>query len=113
MFRIYGGRGIRVCERWKSYEAFFADVGARPSAEHSLDRIDTNGHYEPGNVRWATRREQNRNHRYHRWLTHQGETKMLAEWAEETGIGRSTIHLRLKAGWSTERALTEPVKRRG
>jgi hypothetical protein len=106
----YGGRGIRVCEEWsKSFEAFFAFVGERPSPKHSIDRIDTNGNYEPGNVRWATRNEQQRNRRDSRRITHEGLTLSVWDWAERTGIPALVIWDRFRRGWSPARSLTVPV----
>lgn len=106
----YGGRGITMFPQWVSdFSAFFAHVGPRPSREHSLDRIDNNGNYEPGNVRWATKTTQNRNKRTNRLLTYQGKTQTVAEWAEEIGISRASLKNRLHLGWSAERALSEPI----
>ncbi len=110
----YGGRGITVCVRWReSFEAFLADVGSRPSPEHSLDRLDNDRGYEPGNVRWATRSQQQRNRRTtnHR-LTFRGETRCVTEWAEILGISERTLRARAVRGWSAERALTTPVQPR-
>lgn len=109
----YGGRGISVCDRWRSFSQFLADVGARPSAKHSIDRINNDGNYEPGNVRWATRSEQNRNHRRLRMLTLNGETHCVVEWAERTGLPERTIRSRLQLGWSALDALTTAVARTG
>lgn len=111
-YKNYGGRGIKVCERWAtSFEDFLTDIGARPSPKHSLDRHpDPNGDYEPGNVRWATRKEQARNMRSNRPLTFRGETRLMIEWAEITGINYYALSARLnRSGWSVERALTEPL----
>jgi hypothetical protein len=107
----YGGRGITVCDRWRnSFEWFLADVGKRPSSQHSLDRIDVNGHYEPDNVRWATHRQQSLNKRNARLLTFAGETHPLREWARIRGISVSALENRMNAhGWTVERALTEAV----
>jgi hypothetical protein len=110
-FDYYGGRGITVCRRWRlSFEAFLADMGARP-AGHSIDRLDSNGNYEPGNCRWATKTRQARNHTDNRTATLNGETLCASEWAERTGIPASAIVKRLRRGWSDERALTTPPQR--
>lgn len=110
-FHNYGGRGIRVCARWReSFLAFIEDVGRRPSSELTLDRIDNDGNYERDNVRWATRRTQSRNKRGAlRAITANGITKPLVVWAEEIGISRQALAQRLKGGWSPERAATAPL----
>jgi hypothetical protein len=98
-FKNYGGRGVLMCERWaSSFEAFFADMGPKPTPKHSIDRIDHNGHYEPGNVRWATPSEQARNRRANRLITVDGETKTLAEWSEISGNYYSVITSRINRG---------------
>lgn len=105
-FPHYGGRGISVCEAWHSLKTFIADMGERPSSKHTLDRIDTDGNYCPDNVRWATQKEQQRNRKNNRLIAFDGETKCLAEWAEEKGLKTATLWNRLRLGWSVERALT-------
>lgn len=109
-FHLYGGRGIKVCERWKSFVNFFADMGDKPDGA-SLDRFpDNNGNYEPGNCRWASAEEQARNTRANRQITYDGRTQPLAAWAEEMCVGSAVIAARLDVlGWSVERALTEPI----
>lgn len=113
-YRDYGGRGIRVCERWlNSFESFLEDVGERPGVGYSLDRYpDQNGNYEPENVRWATANQQCRNLRTNVLLTLNGKSATAAEWAEITGLSAITIATRRKRGWSDERALTTPAQRR-
>lgn len=105
----YGARGISVCERWRNdFRDFLADMGERPSSSHTVDRIDVNGNYEPGNCRWATAGEQADNKRNTVRVTYQGRTKTLSEWSRETGISYGTLRQRLfRYGWSTEKALTE------
>lgn len=106
-YENYGGRGIRVCDRWaRSFEAFLEDMGPRPSPKHTIDRIDNYGHYEPGNVRWATKKEQSRNTRRNHVLEHFGRSMTIAEWAEETGLSFTTITSRLDRGWDVDRALS-------
>jgi hypothetical protein len=107
----YGGRGITVCERWaESFDHFYADMGPCPEG-FSIDRVNTDGNYEPENCRWATRSEQQRNRRANRYLTANGCTLLLTDWSNATGIKVQTILGRLHHGWSEERALTTPVQK--
>lgn len=107
----YGGRGITVCDAWRdSPEAFLRDMGRKPSPAHEIDRIDNDRGYEPGNCRWVTRSENDRNRRSTRLLTHAGETLPLVAWSERTGIAADVIVKRLEAGWPADRALTTPVR---
>jgi hypothetical protein len=109
-YKDYGGRGIIVCQEWReSFETFIQDIGKRPSAKHSIERIDHNGNYEPSNVKWATTTEQTRNTRRNVMLTLNGETHCIADWSKILGFGRTRIWNRLKAGWSPEKALTTPI----
>lgn len=106
-WKWYGGIGIKVCERWnESFEAFFEDMGDCPSNNHSIERMDNTKGYEPDNCRWATTKEQANNRRSNNVISCKGKTQTLQQWAEELGISHSTILMRLKAGWSIERALS-------
>jgi hypothetical protein len=111
-FRYYGGRGITVCDRWRgSFEAFAADMGEMPSPKHEIDRIDTNGHYEPANCRWRTHREQMWNVRTNVMVEYRGETRCIAEWCAILGRNVGTIRSRLKRGMSVEEAFTLPQRK--
>ena len=109
-FHHYGGRGIKFL--FNGFEEFFADVGPRPGKEYSLDRINNEGNYEPGNCRWATIKIQSRNKRTNRNLTYQNETLCLKSWAERLGLNHKTISKRLDYGWSVEKALSTPIRAR-
>lgn len=113
-YENYGGRGIKVCDRWMGEDGFVnfrADMGPRPSPKHSIDRIDNDGDYTPTNCRWATKTEQVRNRRVTRTLTHNGETLSLVEWSERTGIAYDTLKRRKAMGWSDEKTVTEPIQK--
>jgi len=102
----YGGRGIEICQRWMSFENFYADMGDPPDGL-SLDRIDVNGDYEPSNCRWATEVEQQRNRTINIPITYQGETKCLGEWCELFGLDYQLTWQRIfDLQWSPERAFT-------
>lgn len=112
-FHRYGGRGITVSPEWlgdDGFARFLAHVGRRPSAKHSLDRIDNDRNYEPGNVRWATRAQQSQNKSDTRFVTANGRTLCVREWSRETGIDESTIRARLNTGWSDQDAVTRPLR---
>lgn len=105
-YHRYGGRGIKVCERWLKFENFLADVGPRPSKEHSLGRRDNDGDYEPSNVRWETRDEQANTRSTCKFITYGGKTMTLAHWAREIRVKPSTLGSRLHKGMTEEEALT-------
>lgn len=111
-FVRYGARGITVCKRWHKFENFFADMGPRPSAQHSLERRRNGKGYSASNCVWVTRIVQANNCRTNRRLTFQCKTRTLANWSREVGVGVSTIWLRLKLGWTVAEALTIPVDRK-
>jgi hypothetical protein len=113
-YERYGGRGIRICAKWDDFAAFVADVGPRPSPQHTLDRIDNDGHYEPGNVRWSTPSEQCNNSRNAMWVMYRGaRMRLLDAWrASGERVPRDVITQRLRSGWSLPRALETPVRAR-
>jgi len=106
----YGGRGIAVCDRWHSFEAFIVDMGPREVAGLSLDRVDNERGYIPENCRWATRSQQQRNQSRTRFLELFGDRRPLREWSEATGLSVATIRGRLRSGWSIESALSTPPR---
>lgn len=107
VYSLYGGRGISVCENWFSFENFLKDVGFRPSKDHSIDRIDVNGNYEPSNCRWATKSEQARNRRTNVMVSIDGQTKCVKEWCEITGVNPGTALSRIKNGFDPVLSVTE------
>lgn len=114
-FKHYGRRGIKVCDRWRNgeegksgFECFLEDMGEKPSSVHSIDRINTDGDYEPANCRWATKKEQNNNTRANHMVEYGGDRMSVSMAIERSGIRtcHSTVYTRLARGWSLDRALT-------
>ena len=101
----YGGRGIRVCDRWICFRLFLEDMGERPK-DMTLNRIDNDGDYSPENCEWATHKQQAQNRSGNRLLTFKEKTMCISQWAREVGMSRESISNRLKNGWSIEDALT-------
>lgn len=110
-YAYYGGRGIKICPEWDDFAQFRADVGAKPSDGHELDRIDTDGDYHPSNVRWATKKVQLQNRRVVVHVTIDGVKRPLSEWARQFGIDPKLAWQRyIKRGWDIRRALTTDPK---
>lgn len=109
-FPHYGARGITVCDRWRdSFANFLADMGKKPTPQHSIERNDVNGNYEPSNCRWATNMEQHRNTRANHFLEFRGESLTIIGWSERLGIDARTIETRInRYGWTADRALSQP-----
>jgi hypothetical protein len=107
----YGGRGIRVCDRWKnSAETFVEDMGPRPSPKHSLDRYpDNDGDYEPGNCRWATSGQQNRNQARNVYIEHDGKRMTIMDWAIHLEMDHRTIYSRYRRHWPIEKVLSKTL----
>lgn len=105
-YKNYGGRGITVYPEWReSFAAFLTYVGRKPSPEHSINRINNNGNYEPGNVEWATPLDQSKNREYTIRLSIDGESKTISEWSKISGISHLTIYNRIKKGWEEKEAV--------
>ncbi len=103
-FKDYGGRGIKVCQRWMEFASFLEDMGERPVGL-TIERKDNLGNYCPENCVWGSPKAQARNRRSNVNLTYNGRTQCISKWAEETGIERQTIQQRLRRGWTVEQSL--------
>ena len=113
-YKNYGGRGITVCQEWQDNFQNFYDwsMSNGYNDDLTIDRIDVNGNYEPSNCRWVTKKEQANNMRSNRLLTYNGETHNMKQWAKIMGINYRALQQRLFRGWSIEKALTTPLKKR-
>lgn len=105
-YQRYGGRGIEVCDKWKSFDGFYADMGEKPDGM-SLERINNDGNYSPDNVVWASDKAQANNRRSNVVLEYQGRKQTMQQWADESGVKIGTIWARLHRGWTVERAISE------
>lgn len=112
-YPLCGGRGIKICDRWQrgengltGFECFLADMGQRPSSKHSIERIDNNGNYEPGNCEWASKEKQDRNKRINHWVEYKGQRMILADAIRVSGLPAKLVDNRLRRGWELERALS-------
>lgn len=105
-YKYYGGKGVKICHRWMDFRNFLADMGNRPSAAHTLDRINRNGHYEPSNCKWSTREEQNNNSSQNILVPHNGEKLTIGQLARAYNKSYHLVYQRLGRGWSPEMAVS-------
>lgn len=108
----YGGRGIRICDRWKSFDLFMIDMGAKPTPQHQIDRINNDGNYTIKNCRWATPKENTDNRRCTILIKMRGESHSISEWARLNDLIVGTVFARLKYGWSMEDAVFTPLRQK-
>lgn len=108
-YAIYGGRGISVCARWKDFGLFVLDMGMPPTPNHTIDRIESNGNYEPENCKWSTTGEQSRNTRRNVYVTVDGESKTVRDWEIANGVIKGAYQRRIDLGWPHIDAVTQPI----
>jgi hypothetical protein len=112
-YEWYGGRGIIVCERWRlSFLDFLRDTGFPSFKGAQIDRIKNDGNYEPGNVQWVTCSRNCRNRKSSKFITYNGETMCLADWADKLGLKRKSLMSRINMGWPIEEILVEGKRHR-
>jgi len=109
-YEYYGGRGIKVCERWHDFENFLGDMGEAPPGL-SIDRKDNNGNYCKENCRWATKLEQAGNMRSNRLVTYKGETRTIREWSRHLGVNYDSFYIRFYRNWPTEKIFETPFRK--
>lgn len=114
-YNTYGGRGIKVCQRWlgrRGFHNFLQDMGLKPGKNYSIDRIDIDGDYCPQNCRWTTNAEQATNKTNTIWITAFEKTATCSQWAKETGISTATLRKRVRLGWSPEDVVSKRITKR-
>ena len=110
-YKDYGGRGIKVCERWMVFANFISDMGPRPDGM-TIERMDNDGDYEPSNCRWATQKEQKSNYRRNRFVTYRDQRYTLRQLCDLKGMRFSTLRERMQRGWTVEDAVDGPIQRK-